>query len=323
MTISSGTLAASALAPSLFTPSAFAKKPETIDAAWYARSRRFAELSVSPGSVSRVAYVEHGKGPAALFIHGYPLNGFQWRGAIERLHRHRRCLAPDVMGLGFTETAENQTITPQTQVDMLAMFLDSLHVDAVDIVANDSGGLVAQLFVAKYPQRVRTLLLTNCDVDENNPPAGFLPFAALGKKGTFVDRLLVPQLNDKALARSAKGIGQVYTYPDKLEDETIETYFRPLVESPLKKSQVNQYAAALATNCLVPMREDLKKWKGHARMVWGLKDALFGVQWAEWLDRTLPGSQGVRRVEEANLFFPEEVPDLIAEEAAKLWATHR
>jgi haloalkane dehalogenase len=54
-------------------------------------------------------------------------------------------------------------------------------------------------------------------------------------------------------------------------------------------------------------------------MVWGLKDALFGVEWAEWLDRTLPGSRDVRRVPGANLFFPEEMPDLIAEEAAQLW----
>jgi hypothetical protein len=54
-------------------------------------------------------------------------------------------------------------------------------------------------------------------------------------------------------------------------------------------------------------------------MVWGLKDPLFGVEWAEWLDRTLPNSQGIRRVEGANLFFPEEMPDLIAKEAAKLW----
>jgi len=46
---------------------------------------------------------------------------------------------------------------------------------------------------------------------------------------------------------------------------------------------------------------------------------LFGVQWAEWLDRNFPGSRGIRRVEGANLFFPEEMPDLIAEEAAKLW----
>jgi hypothetical protein len=50
-----------------------------------------------------------------------------------------------------------------------------------------------------------------------------------------------------------------------------------------------------------------------------LKDPFFGAQWAEWLDKTLPGSLGVRKLEEANLFFPEEMPDVIAEEALSLW----
>jgi haloalkane dehalogenase len=296
-----------------------AKERQRLDAEWYRRSRRFAELPVS-----RVAYVERGRGPAALFLHGYPLNGFQWRGALERLGAHRRCIAPDLMGMGFTQTPEAQTITPATQAAMLAMLLDALHVDAVDLVANDSGGLVAQLFLARYPKRVRTLLLTNCDVDENSPPPQFLPFIEAAKKGTFAERFIVPQLNDKQLARSAKGMGGLaYTHPESLTDEAIETYFQPLVETELKKAQVNRYAVSMETNLLVAIREDLRRWSGPARMVWGLKDAFFGVQWAEWLDRTLPGSRSVRRLEEANLFFPEEMPEVIAEEAVNLWGVRK
>jgi len=33
----------------------------------------------------------------------------------------------------------------------------------------------------------------------------------------------------------------------------------------------------------------------------------------------LPNSRGVRRIAGAKLFFPEEFPDVIAEEARKLW----
>ena len=40
---------------------------------------------------------------------------------------------------------------------------------------------------------------------------------------------------------------------------------------------------------------------------------------ALYLDRTFPRSQGIRRVPGAKLFFPEELPDLIAEEALRLW----
>jgi hypothetical protein len=54
-------------------------------------------------------------------------------------------------------------------------------------------------------------------------------------------------------------------------------------------------------------------------MVWALEDQFFKIESAEWLDRTFPGSKGIRRIEGAKLFFPEEMPDLIAEEATKLW----
>src|SRR5215813_828060 len=308
-------LSSSIAAMAAVSPCIFATKTEMIDAAWYREHRRFANLSMS-----RVAYVERGSGPAALFVHGYPLNGYQWRGALERLHTHRRCIAPDVMGMGSTQTPESQEISPLTQVQMLGKLLDSLRVDSVDLVANDSGGLVAQLFLAKFPQRVRTILLTNCDVDTNNPPAGFVPFIQEARKGTMVDRFLVPQLEDKSIARSPGGMGGIaYSFPEKLADETIEMYLRPLTATPLKKTQVSQYAVSMGTNLLVAVREDLKRWKNPARMVWGMRDQLFNVEWADWLDRTLPGSHGVRRLEGANLFFPEEFPDVIAEEAKKLW----
>lgn len=297
-------------------PHIIATQPISFDAAWYNRNRRFLDLSMA-----RVACIDIGHGPAALFLHGYPLNSYQWRGAIQRLHTHRRCIAPDLMGLGLTEPHPDQTISPHTQAAMLAALLDHLKIDTVDLVANDSGGITAQIFLTKYPTRVRSLLLTNCDVDRNSPPAGFLPLVDLASKGTLVDQFFIPQLNDKNLARSPKGLGGLaYTYPNRLTDETIEIYLRPFTMSPLRKQQLNQYTLALGINDLIVLQDKLRQWKNPVRIVWGLKDPLFPVEWAGFLDHTFPNSRGVRRVEGANLFFPEEMPGLIAEEAIKLWA---
>ncbi|MGA7245808.1 MAG: alpha/beta hydrolase [Terracidiphilus sp.] len=294
---------------------AFAQQAETVDAAWYSQNRKFVQLPLA-----RVAYVERGNGPlTALFMHGFPLNSYQWRGALERLSKYRHCIAPDVMGLGFTEVPATQAITPATQVKMLGALLDRLNIQVVDLVGNDSGGLLSQLFVATYPHRVRTLFLTNCDVDKNSPPAEFVPLINLAKKGLFVKTVLVPEVADKNLARSAGGLGGVYSYPDKLADETLDIYLKPLASSDLRKRQADEYAVALGENVLVPIREKLHRWKGPARMVWGLKDTLFPADGAEWLDKTLPGSRGIRHVDDAKLFFPEEMPDLIAEEAVRLW----
>jgi haloalkane dehalogenase len=287
---------------------------DMLDVHSYTEMRRYAQLKNC-----RVAYVQQGGGPTALFLHGFPLNGFQWRGVIPSLAPHRCCIAPDFMSLGYTETAETQEITPETQAEMLAEFLDVLKIKAVDIVANDSGGEVAQIFVAHYPTRVRTLLLSNCDVDTNSPPASFAPLLAAAKKALLADgfsRLLA----DRASARSERGLGPFYANPEDLTDEAIDYYFSPLVSSPLRKKQLNDFAASFENNPLVAIEPELRKCPAPARILWGTADTTFDVKWADWLDNTLPHSRGVRRLKGAKLFFPEEMPDVVAEEAMKLWS---
>lgn len=294
---------------------AIATTQATLDAAWYTSNRRFAELPAG-----RIAYVDYGRGPqAALFLHGFPLNGFQWRGSLEKLSSYRRCVAPDLMGMGYSEVAPGQSITPKAQVQMLASLLNSLKLRDVDVVANDAGALVAQLLIAQHPDRVRSVLLSNCDVDTNNPPHNFLPAVALAKRGLFAERYLAPQLANKQFARSAQGIGGQFTHPEALSDDTIDFYFEPILSSERRKAQLDQYTVALGDNVLSSVSHDLNRWKNPARMLWAMQDTFFGVEWADWLDRTLPGSRGVRRIKEANLFFPEEMPDLIAQEARTLW----
>ena len=62
------------------TPVASRSDSEKLDPAWFAANRHFLPLPVG-----RIAYVERGSGPVALFLHGAPLNGFQWRGSQTHL----------------------------------------------------------------------------------------------------------------------------------------------------------------------------------------------------------------------------------------------
>ncbi len=288
--------------------------PIGLNAAAFHASRRFVATPFG-----RLAYVERGTGPAALFLHGFPLNGFHWRGSLERLSHHRRCLAPDFMGLGYTEAPDQQDLSPQAQADMLVAFLDGLSISAVDLVANDSGGTIAQLLAVEHPARVRTMLLTNCDVHENSPPVQLHDSIAAARAGTY-DQKMQRHLDDRAYARSAQGIGGgAYTDPSSLTDEAIECYFTPLVESPLRKAQLNRYLAAFEPNPLLAIEPALRRSTIPTRMVWGTADPLFPVVWADWLDRTLPESRGVRLVEGGKLFWPEEQPGVLAEEARRLW----
>jgi len=267
----------------------------------------------------RIAYADRGAGPAALFIHGFPLNSFQWRGALNRLSGQHRCLAPDLMGLGYTEVSQTQDLSPQAQCDMLVALLDALSINTVDLVANDSGGTIAQLMVAQQPARVRTMLLTNCDVHENSPPPQMAGSIAKARAGVY-DQKIALHLDDRAYARSAGGIGgAAYIDPANLSDDAIEYYFRPLVSSSEHRSLLNRHLAAFEPNPLLAIEAALRRCAAPTRMVWGTADALFPVTWAQWLDKTLPKSRGIHLVEGGKLFWPEERPDILAGEAKALW----
>jgi len=53
---------------------------------------------------------------------------------------------------------------------MIAEVLDALGIEQVDLIANDSGGAIAQIFAAHYSNRLGSLVLTNCDVHDGWPP---------------------------------------------------------------------------------------------------------------------------------------------------------
>lgn len=265
--------------------------PTPMDAAAFHAGRRFANTPFG-----RVAYVERGTGDAALFLHGFPLNGFQWRGALERLSPVRRCIAPDLLGLGYSEVADGQSLAPVAQLAMLVALLDALSISGVDLVASDSGGAIAQLFVVRHPERVRSLLLTNCDTEKDSPPAVLLPVIEMSRAGTFAHSRFPPQLADKAFARSPLGIGGLfYSDPAHPTDEAVDYYFAPLVASALRKAQVHAYAIALERNPLEGIELLLRRCRVPTRIVWGTADTAFSPASPDYLDRTFGSSRGVRR----------------------------
>jgi haloalkane dehalogenase len=288
---------------------------QSMDVRQFHSTRKFVDLPYG-----RIAFVERGRGAAALFLHGYPLNGYQWRGALSRLSSHRRCIAPDFLGLGYTETHEGADLRPAAQMKMLVEFLDALGVETIDIVASDSGGAVAQLFAAHHPQRVRSLLLTNCDANTDCPPPALAPLIEDARRGIAAAKYIAQPLSDRASARSPQGfVGVCFTYPDRFLDETLECYLGAFAQSSLRMRQYELFAIALENNVLLEIEPALKRFESPVRILWGTGDTIFSANSPDWLSRTFPKSRGVRRVEGAKLFWPEEFPDLIAEEARRLW----
>jgi pimeloyl-ACP methyl ester carboxylesterase len=267
------------------------------------------EVTVKRGSIQTpsgsIAYAEQGTGPVALFVHGVLLNGHLWRHQLAELSDIRRCIAVDLLAHGETEIAPDKDVSVTANAEMLEQFLDAMKIEQIDLVANDSGGGISQIFAALYPGRVRTLTLTDCDTHDNWPPEAFKPFLAMAANGGVRDTLKA-MLADKNVYRAPRALGPAYEHPEKLSDESIETYLRPLIRTEQRLRDFERFLAAFDNKHTLAIEERLRSLTAPTLIVWGTDDVYFDVKWSRWLAETIPGTRRRVEFEGARIFFPEE-----------------
>jgi pimeloyl-ACP methyl ester carboxylesterase len=266
-----------------------------------------------------ISYVEHGAGPVALFIHGVLLNGHLWRHQLQALADTRRCIALDLLAHGQTQIKPEQDVSVTANAQMVAQFIDALQIDQVDLVGNDSGGGIAQIFAATHPQRVRTLTLTDCDAHDNWPPEAFKPFLEMSAAGGL-EGALQKMLSEKDFYRSPQALGPAYEHPDQVSDETIEIYLRPFLSSPQRLRDLERFLAAFDCRHTVAVEAKLRALKAPTLIVWGTDDVYFDTKWAAWLAKTIPGTRKRVELSGARIFFPEERPEQLNEEIRAHWS---
>ena len=266
----------------------------------------------------RINYVESGKGPVALFVHGVLLNNHLWRHQLSGLSDIRRCIAPDLLAHGDTEIKPDQDVSVTANARMLTQFLDALDIQQVDLVGNDSGGGIAQIFAAKHPERVRSLTLTNCDAHDNWPPEAFKPFLSMATAGGLRG-VLDAMLADKNVFRSPQALGPAYEHAERVSDETIETYLRPLVRTEQRTRDFQRFLAAFDSAHTVSIESGLKALRAPTLIAWGTDDIYFDVKWSRWLASTIPGTRKRVEFEGARIFFPEERPAELNRELRAHW----
>ena len=290
-----------------------------MDIARFHAERRFADVKFG-----RIAYFKQGQGPVALFVHGVPLNGYHWRHVIDGVQHRRRCIAIDLMGLGYSEIGASQEVSFTAQAHMIAEVLDALGIEKVDLVGNDSGGAIAQIFAANFPDRLTSLVLTNCDVHDGWPPAKALPIIERSRSGTLA-ALFQPMVDRPDLVRERYARGESvplfrsYANPSVLTDEMIRLYLEPLLSSQQRIAAFQRYWLAFDNAQTVAIHAALKSLEVPTLIVWGVKDIFFDKKWAYWLKDTIPGAKRVIEVPDGRLFFPEDHPRSLIGPMLQFW----
>ena len=265
-----------------------------------------------------ISYLDIGAGPTALFVHGIATNAYLWRHVMDALSGQRRCIAIDLPLHGQSPVAAEQDLSLAALAAGLDDFCDVLGLTGVDLVANDTGGAIAQIFATRYPHRLATLTLTNCDTVDNLPPEAFRPMIELAAAGNLAPSAVAMFANLEAAAKISFASG--YEHLDQIDRDVIRSYLEPCFGTIERARQFERLLVSLDVADLQAVMPRLRELTVPTLVVWGTGDAFFDVSWAYWLRDTIPGTTRVVTVDGARLFFPEERPMDLVPHLEQHWA---
>lgn len=106
-------------------------------------------------------YIEIGKGPLVILLHGWPETSLSWNLTMRALSNKYRVVAPDLRGLGLSERTQNGYDKKTIATDIKAL-IEYLGETRAIIIGHDMGGKAAYVMAHLYPQFVSKLVLADC-----------------------------------------------------------------------------------------------------------------------------------------------------------------
>ena len=138
--------------------------------------------------------VEAGDGEPLLFLHGVGGDSASWAPQIAAFSERYRAIAWDMPGYGLSPALERMTF-PALAAALLGL-LDRLALERVHLVGHSMGGMVAQEFAARRPERVASLVLSATSPAFGRPDGEF--------QRRFVEARLAPLDDGRTMADLAE-----------------------------------------------------------------------------------------------------------------------
>lgn len=257
----------------------------------------------------KVAYTDEGKGEAILFVHGIPTSGYLWRNVIRELDKDFRCVAPDLMGLGHTDTPPSHRYDMEAQAAKLLELAGHLGLDTFTLVCHDQGGAAAQWLAVNHPERIDRFILTNCVCYDNWPvPVVAKAMKAMRFKPLFALNHLLGGTTRWAV--SPNGMRQGVYDKDKFSNDAILEYMDFKRKGPDKHEQFRLFALAGDCKYSVEAAQKFGQFHKPTMVLWAGNDPWLSVSWGRQLYDDIAGAQRMDIIPWCGHFWQEEKPEV-------------
>ncbi len=110
---------------------------------------------------ARLHYIDEGKGPTLLFLHGSPMWSFMFRHSIAALRSRYRCVAVDMPGLGLSTAPIVNGSEFQSNAGYYRDFVRRLDLRDIVVIVHATAGPSAFKMALDERERIAALVITN------------------------------------------------------------------------------------------------------------------------------------------------------------------
>ncbi len=235
----------------------------------------------------RLHYLDEGRGPPVLMVHGNPTWSFYWRNLVKGLSDDHRCIVPDHIGCGRSDKPAAYPYTLEARIDDLSQLVDALDLRDITLVVHDWGGPIGLGTALRHPERFRRLVILNTGVFDGPLPTSIKlcrwpvlgPLAIRGLNGFVRAGLL--RATEKPLPRAvAKGYLAPYrSWADR------RAVLRFVQDIPLEEDHPTR-GLFFAVDAGLPALRDLP-----TLLIWGEKDFCFTPDYRRGFEARFPDAE--------------------------------
>ncbi len=106
-------------------------------------------------------YEIHGQGDPFIFIHGGLVTSTMWQFQVDYFSKFYKVITYDIRGHGKTGISSLRKYSIELFADDLKKLIEKLKIAKPIICGLSLGGMIAQAYATKYPQDLRTLILSD------------------------------------------------------------------------------------------------------------------------------------------------------------------
>jgi pimeloyl-ACP methyl ester carboxylesterase len=265
-----------------------------------------------------LSYRECGAGEPVVLLHGFLVNGDEWREVVPALAPHVRCITPDMpFGAHEHEMPSTADLSMSGVSDLLASLLDALGVSRATLVGNDAGGVLAQIMVERHRERVSRLVLACCDAFEDFPPKNYRFMTYLPHVPGSLLMIALAMLA-KPIRRSRFGHAPAISADPPLAVRA--SYLTPPLRRPIRRD-IAKVLRAISPQVTLGAAEAFPSFAEPVLVLWAGRDEMFDPSVPARLADAFPNST-LETVEDSRIYIPEDAPLALADSVLRFIAAH-